>query len=95
MPWCGWRSDLGRWRGTGGEGDGSVDVEVTGVARGTGQRGTFIGDGACSQLVGQGGRRGVKNKREGKGDRGEREKKEVKTRSVYTKKCSASDSRTG
>lgn len=64
---------------------------------GRGERSTegTIGHGACSQLA-RVEVRGFKTKKEGEGDREGRErKKEVKTRSVYTKKCSASDSRTG
>lgn len=67
-------------------------VEVIGVAKGHRTEGT-IGHGACSQLAGG----GLKQMRERgtETEEREREKKEVKTRSVYTKKCSASDSRTG
>lgn len=67
-----------------------------GVAEGRRRRteGT-IGHGACSQLA-RFEVRGFKTKKKERGtEKEEREKGSKKTRSVYTKKCSASDSRTG
>lgn len=64
--------------------------------RGGGQREQLV-IGACSQLA-RFEVRGFKTKKQrGRGgtEKEEREKGSKKTRSVYTKKCSASDSRTG
>lgn len=81
----------------GGEGgEGWVDVEVIGVAQGAQDRGAhlLVMGRAVSWRDEEEGGGGSKTKEGGEGQRRER-KQEVKTRSVYTKKCSASDSRTG
>lgn len=73
--WGGWRSDLGRWRGVEGEWNGSVGVEVTGVAQDRGAHLLVVG-----RAVSWRDEEGVKNKKRGERDRGEREKKGSKNK---------------